>query len=334
MDVNIDVSEEALEAFLQTVTSFSTAIENSCSTLRSALELFLQSVDEQTVQTIESVVNEILALLAVGEQDLTALRTNVERYKGLIARLRFLALSVNGGGAYNDSSRAVNEGSVEGNGLHRTSSALPRSLAQTQYGFEPLTFQGQTVMMYNSPLETAKGLIQKQGRNSKGMGGTCGLCQCANLLRLAGVTDVGEDDVIDTALSCSQATRDDLTVWEADPDDRGGSSAWGRSEILGRYSLDTEIYGIPNDTSIAISHFSQKISSGHGVIVSVDAGVLWNEKKHLGSGHAILLLSVSQSGKTFVYSDTGANRIGLISASRLQSCLTGRPANITTNIIR
>ena len=54
----------------------------------------------------------------------------------------------------------------------------------------------------------------------------------------------------------------------------------------------------------------------------------------MSGGHAISLLSVTEDGSTFIYSDTGRGEINTISANDLATALSGRPANITTNIIR
>ena len=193
---------------------------------------------------------------------------------------------------------------------------------------------GQQYMMYNKPLDTAQTLIINQGQNTRNMSGTCGLCQCVNTLRLAGVSNVTEDDVINVALSCSKSTREGLDINNPDPDERGGTTVAGRREILNCYNLQTDVYQIPSDRSEAVSHFARQVSSGHGVIISADAGVLWNDVRYLGGGHAVSLISVSKSGDTFIYSDTGTGRIGVISANRLGQALTGRPANVTRSIIR
>lgn len=188
-------------------------------------------------------------------------------------------------------------------------------------------------MMYNQPLDTAKSLIKNQGQNSRNMFGTCGLCQCANILRLAGVTDVTEDDVINVALSSSPEVVRQLEMDNPDPNYRGGTSTAGRQEIMDRYNLQTEVYHILSNREMSVAGLGERVASGHGVIVSVEAGVLWNDPDVQG-GHAISLISVSESGDRFVYSDTGTGRIGVISATRLGQALTGRPANVTRSIIR
>ena len=72
--------------------------------------------------------------------------------------------------------------------------------------------------------------------------------------------------------------------------------------------------------------------SGRGVILSVDvARFLRNGQR---GGHAITVLSATKDGSFFLCSDTGAGTLRLISARDLADSLTGRPANITTDIIR
>ena len=188
-------------------------------------------------------------------------------------------------------------------------------------------------MMYNKPIATAQGLIQRQGQNSRNMSGTCGLCQCVNILRLAGVSNVTEDDVINVALSCSNSTTKSLDINNPNPNNRGGTTTAGRQEILNKYNLQTEVYHILSNREMSVAGLGERVATGHGVIVSVDAGVLWNNPNVQG-GHAISLISVSQSGDQFIYSDTGTGRIGAISSKRLAQALTGRPANVTKNIIR
>ena len=209
-----------------------------------------------------------------------------------------------------------------------------KPLAATKYGFETMVVDGQVCQMYNKPYETAKSLIRDQGQNSRNMYGTCGLCQCVNQLRMAGLTNVTEDDVINVALGCSKNVRNCLEMNNPDPYERGGTTANGRKEILGKFNLDVANVPISPDKSSTVNVLGKAVSTGHGVIVSVDAGVLWNNPSYLGGGHAISLISVSQNGDTFIYSDTGTGKVGTISAATLGRALTGRPANITKHIIR
>lgn len=244
------------------------------------------------------------------------------------------------GGSFGDNASlssflsSLRAGNAANNSASRAASSHPRDLSHTQYGFEPMMVNGEMCMMYNKPYETANSLVQHQGNNSRDVQGDCGLCQCVNTLRLAGISDVSEDDIINVATTCSGETSRLLDMHNPDPEERGGTTAGGRQEVLQRYNLDSYIQPISTDRNEAVSRLSQAVSSGRGVIVSVDAGRLWNDSRYSGGGHAISLLSVSENGDRFIYSDTGAGTVGVISASDLGSALTGRPANITSNIIR
>ena len=207
-------------------------------------------------------------------------------------------------------------------------------LTQTRYGFNKMEVDGEVCSMYNSPYETAQTLINRQGNNTRNAAGVCGVCQCANILRMAGISDVTEEDVLNTAMTCSPGVVQGLDINNADSEERGGTSSSGRREILARYGVDSYTLPIQQDRAESVEQLSQAIRTGHGVIVSVDAGRLWNDSRYDGGGHAISLISVSENGDRFIYSDTGAGRIGTISAQELGNVLSGRTANITTRIIR
>ena len=300
---------------------------------------------DQKAKEFESIVNQCIASLKQPLDDLHRCDTYLQRLGKALEE--YDSISFSGTSNKTDNSSGGSESSLFGNlaasarnrsairaSVNSASHSSPRDLSQTQYGFEPMMIGGQQCMMYNKPMDTAQSLIRNQGQNSRNMAGTCGLCQCANTLRLAGVTSVTEDDVINVALSCSENTREGLDIDNPDPDERGGTTVAGRREILSRYNLQTDVYQISSDRNEAVSHLAQQVSSGHGVIISADAGVLWNDSRYLGGGHAVSLISVSESGDRFIYSDTGTGRIGVISANRLGQALTGRPANVTRNIIR
>ena len=83
------------------------------------------------------------------------------------------------------------------------------------------------------------------------------------------------------------------------------------------------------------------IQKGHGVIVSVDSGILWNNPADLGENHAILLYGTYHDEKTgallgFIACDTGTGimeyPISLIEFEKLYNYTHG--ANITKEAIR
>lgn len=211
-------------------------------------------------------------------------------------------------------------------------STRPRNLTATQYGFSRQTINGQEMTVYNDPVGTNSLLIQQQGNSQYPMSGTCGLCQCANMLTLAGIQGQNENTIISSALHSSDGVLENLEVFNPYQEERGGTSTQDRQEILNRCGLSTYKLPVSSNRATTTTQLANAIQSGHGVIVSVDVAYLWRNGQ--SGGHAISLISVTDDGSTFIYNDTGRGVMGTISASDLSQALTGRPANITTNIIR
>lgn len=207
-----------------------------------------------------------------------------------------------------------------------------RSLSQTRYGFSDQVINGTEMRVYNDPIGTNSLLIHQQGGSNYDMEGTCGLCQCANLLTMAGVMNSSEDSVISAAMHSSDDVLECMELFNNDVSERGGTTTNGRREILSRCGLSTYNLPVSFNRQQTTQRLSEEIRTGHGVIVSVDVARLWRNGQ--SGGHAISLISVSEDGSTFIYNDTGRGVMGTISADDLGDALTGRPANITSNIIR
>ena len=321
-------------------------MQDAVAYLKKELITALEGWKDERSKEFEAIVNQCMTALKQPMAELKKCDVFLAQLGKIIADYESISFSKgaleyssqpgsNGGsaGASTVQSSAGGDTAIEAS-VNRASQSKPRNLTATQYGFEPMAINGERCMMYNKPAETVRGLIGRQGQNSRNMRGTCGLCQCVNILRLAGVSDVTEDDVINVAMSCTGSTADGLCIYSPSPGRRGGTSAYARQEIMGRYNLQTDILPIGEDRSQAVSQLAQQVSTGHGVIISVDAGIFWNNANYLGGGHAVSLISVSQAGDRFVYCDTGNGRVGVVSASDLEVALTGRPANVTRNIIR
>ena len=164
------------------------------------------------------------------------------------------------------------------------------------------------------------------------MDGTCGLCQCANILTMSGVQGSTEDSIISAAIHSSDNVLIMMELFSPYSEERGGTTVQGRQEILSRCGLQTYNMPMSANREENTQHLSEAIRTGHGVIVSVDVARLWRNGQ--SGGHAISLISVSEDGNMFIYNDTGNGTMGTISSTELGYALTGRPANITTNIIR
>lgn len=176
--------------------------------------------------------------------------------------------------------------------------STPRDLPVSQYGFVKSTTG---IEVYDSPLEVDKYLYAKQGNAYTNFKGTCGLCSCANILRLAGV-DYGEKEMIDYAAN----TKGDFlgtrlcTVNPFNPSASGGTTPKQRQQILDYFGVSSGIWDVKTNadgtTSIdTINDIAQWISEGRGVMVDVDAGLFYNNPKCRNLGHAVTITSVEKN---------------------------------------
>lgn len=218
----------------------------------------------------------------------------------------------------------------------------PRDLVTTMQTFHTET-DGTSV--YNSPIETGSYLCPKQGNARKGFRGTCGLCSCANILRLAGV-NISEGDVIDYA-SRTDSPREDGKLCEVGhffPGSNGGTTAVDRKEILEHFGVSSGVFEIPTNadgeaTDESIRQIADYVSAGRGVIISVHAYALWDGiADSINDAHAITVTSVKKDadGRVlgFYVNDTGKGGTYYYSSEQIRNALTGAPMNVTYQIIR
>ncbi|MBO7196012.1 MAG: hypothetical protein J6V80_01630 [Clostridia bacterium] len=116
-----------------------------------------------------------------------------------------------------------------------------------------------------------------QGNNNFGMQQNCGIACVAQLLILAG-RQITENDVVRVAVGQGLCSIDDPNMRE-----NGATSSMHRADLLRKFDIKNDIKLVkPRDIAVYIER-------GHGVIASVDAGLLWDQPSHIGSGHAVLL---------------------------------------------
>lgn len=190
-------------------------------------------------------------------------------------------------------------------------------------------------MMYNSPMETGKRLYVTQGAAYRNITGTCGLCSCANVLRLAGV-NIGEKEMVDYAVS------EGLCTFQ--PENYEGSGATSPKErraVLAHFGIQSIIEPVEMDKDHANNETMERIgdyvSEGRGVIVSVDAGVFYNKAQYLGEGHAVTVTSVEKNKKGGVigyYICDSNYGTKFYKKKRLQKALRPSGINVTASIIR
>lgn len=174
----------------------------------------------------------------------------------------------------------------------------PRDLPITQYGF---TKDASGMETYDSPFEVGKYLYAEQGSAYENFQGTCGLCSCLNVLRLAGVY-YDEKEMIDYAANQKEGlfgTRL-CTVNPFNPSASGGTTPKQRQQILDNFGVSSSIFNVKVDsdgrTSIdTINDLAKWVSEGRGVIVDVDAGLFYNSPQNYGKGHAVTLTSVERN---------------------------------------
>lgn len=211
-------------------------------------------------------------------------------------------------------------------GHHRVapiSFGIPRDLGMT---LQPMTERPGGGKTYNTPSETGEKLDSRQGKVN-GYQGTCGLCSCENILRLAGL-DISEKDVVQFAVD------NGLCVTGRREDENGGTSYEGRQTLLEAFGISSSL--LPQ----SIMTIEQAVTSGKGVIISVDAGMLWKDDRYRNGLHAVTVTSVDYAAdgsiENFHICDSGYGSGNMVvSAAHLQKALAAnRKMNVTHQTIR
>ena len=217
----------------------------------------------------------------------------------------------------------------------------PRDLVVSQFGYE---MDSDGNLVYDSPNETNGFLYTTQGSANDEFQGTCGLCSCANLLRLSGVNK-SEADMIAYASNTNSATFGKLcSIGFSDPGMNGGTSPKDRQQILNHFGIDSGVFPLSRaaDGTIDDSNITQiadSVCAGRGVILSVHADMLWNNASFgIDDYHAVTVTSVKKDGSGdvlgFYICDSAKGGTTYYSADKIRRCLTGAPMNITYQIIR
>jgi len=219
----------------------------------------------------------------------------------------------------------------------------PRDLAVTQFG---MVKDSDGHLVYDSPNETNQYLYRKQGSASPSFQGTCGLCACANILRLAGV-NVTEAQMI----AYASTTEAPGTLFEklcstgyVNPEFNGGTSPKSRQYILQHFGISSGIFPLSLDSKGSVSDdnltaISNYVSSGRGVILSVHADILWHDAPEgIRDYHAVTVTSVKKDTNGnilgFYICDSAKNGTSYYSAEKVKRALTGAPMNVTYSVIR
>jgi hypothetical protein len=126
-----------------------------------------------------------------------------------------------------------------------------------------------------------------QGENAEHFGADCGIVCCVDVLDQFGVYRT-EADVVRHALACGE-----LHIEIGQPDASGWTYPAEQARILGDY-------GVPAhpDQAPSIEWLAGAVQLGHGVIIGVNAGVLWSNPGNLGNGeanHAVTVTGIARA---------------------------------------
>lgn len=199
------------------------------------------------------------------------------------------------------------------------------------------------------PEDIAKKLDFSQGDNSFNALGDCGLVSCSNLLEMAGI-DADENTVVQYALQNGLCDNPDPngSLWSDDGENRGGTNPDERVELLKHFGVDaTEQSGLSPD------QVADAVESGKGVLISVNAGELWNDPQYVADeqglvhiNHEVTVTGVARDATTgdvegFYICDSGrseksdaARFITVDDFNRCHSDMPGESTLITDQPIR
>jgi hypothetical protein len=155
-----------------------------------------------------------------------------------------------------------------------------------------------------------------QGENAEHFRGDCGIVCCVDVLDQFGVYS-SEADVVRHALACGE-----LHIELESPDESGWTYPGEQARIL----CD---YGVPAhpDQARSIEWLAGAVELGHGVIIGINAGMLWSNPRNLGTGEANHAVTVTGTARDvvdgallgFFINDSGTGKSGQFLSCQLMT---------------
>jgi hypothetical protein len=160
---------------------------------------------------------------------------------------------------------------------------------------------GQASVIYGDVSQYAE-FNHLQGDNPYGFHEDCGLVSCQDVLNQFGIP-VNETDVVTHAVSNGECNVDPNSAFNS-----GQSTAGDQAQILTDYGVPAHV-----ETGQSTEDLAANVEQGHGTIIEVNAGVLWNDPNHYDNGqsnHAITVTGVARDPMTgqvqgFYINDSG-----------------------------
>jgi len=161
----------------------------------------------------------------------------------------------------------------------------------------------------------------RQGDNPEQDRSDCGIVCCADVLRQFGVRRT-EAEVVWHATECGE-----LHVVAGDPDSSGATVPAQVARILSDYGVPAHAWQGKSTGQLAAA-----VQRGHGVIVAVNAGILWANPRVLGHGqanHAVTVTGIARHPydgalQGFYINDSGSGRSAQFIAEHLMTTTFAR----------
>lgn len=185
-------------------------------------------------------------------------------------------------------------------------------------------FEGQDVLVCGNPMEVGEQLNHRQGDNSYGAEGNCGLVSASNVLNLVGRESIDEEKITGYAIANGECEYDQFTP----PIDCGGTNLDNMQNILNDFGVPNEVIDSFDDRG-SIEAVAKRLEAGCVGIMTVNAGELWDDPCSVGSGwanHAVTLTGTIRDSETgelqaLTICDSGnGNACHVVPYEKLEAC--------------
>ena len=153
---------------------------------------------------------------------------------------------------------------------------------------------------HGNPFELSRIMDHQQGDTDLRVRGNCGIVSARNLIAMNGV-NISERNLTKYASEAGLCENDKRLP----PSERGGTKSSERQELLEIFGVKTEKW-MATDSGTTLDKIADALDRGHGGILSLNAGILYDNPKMSAvnaegkpmSNHVVTLLSAVRDGAT------------------------------------